>query len=274
MNNCTGTLRLVTENKRGRTVAKDVYYEGAFKVTRPTYHDDTGQACYYIMNPGGGYLDGDRYKMEIVLEEKADLLLTTQSATKIYKTPNQAVIQETDILLKAGSVLEYIPDPLIAYRDAEYKQTNIIRMEPGATLICTDIITPGWSPDGVAFSYRLLQLKTEIYMNNRLVVFDHVRLAPGSQQIQDIGYMEGFTHLGSMIAIHEQADIPFIDELYLRIKENIDGCRIGISQLSVPGFILRVFGTSTQKIERVFTECQTILRQEWLGKDYVFLRKY
>ena len=35
---------------------------------RPIYHDESGQACYYILNPGGGYLDGDRYQMQISLE--------------------------------------------------------------------------------------------------------------------------------------------------------------------------------------------------------------
>ncbi|MCS7460864.1 urease accessory protein UreD [Paenibacillus doosanensis] len=274
MDHWTGTLRLVTEQKRGRTLAKDVYYDGALKVTRPTYHDDTGQACYYIMNPGGGYLDGDRYRMDIVLEEHADLLLTTQAATKVYKTPSEPVIQETEIVLKAGSLLEYFPDPLIAYKDAEYKQKNVIRMEAGATYIGADILTPGWSPDGTAFSYRLLQLKTEIYINNRLAVFDHLRLVPGLQNLREIGYMEGFSHLGSMIAVMEQADIEFIDSLYLKIADKAEGCRIGLSQLPVPGFILRVFGTSTQKIERIFSECQTILRQQWLGKEAVFLRKY
>ena len=64
-------LRLDVENRRGKTVAKNVYFQGALKVMRPIYHDDSGQACYYILNPGGGYLDGDRYHMKIALEESS-----------------------------------------------------------------------------------------------------------------------------------------------------------------------------------------------------------
>ena len=69
----TGELRLDVENRRGKTVAKNVYFQGALKVMRPIYHDDSGQVCYYILNPGGGYLDGDRYQMQIALENKARL---------------------------------------------------------------------------------------------------------------------------------------------------------------------------------------------------------
>ena len=35
-----------------------------------------------------------------------------------------------------------------------YKQKNIIRMDKGATFLYSDIITPGWSPDGEQFSYK------------------------------------------------------------------------------------------------------------------------
>ena len=54
---------------------------------RPNYLDNTGQVCYFLINPGGGYVDGDTYRMEITVEEEAELLLTTQSATKVYRTP-------------------------------------------------------------------------------------------------------------------------------------------------------------------------------------------
>ena len=44
----------------------------------PFYLQNDAQACYYIMNPGGGYVDGDTYGMDIQLSKQAELLLTTQ----------------------------------------------------------------------------------------------------------------------------------------------------------------------------------------------------
>src|SRR6476660_7612903 len=103
MKNWTGVLHLNVEERKGKTVAKNVYFQGALKVMRPVYHDNSGQACYYLLNPGGGYLDGDRYQMQITLEKQARLTLTTQSATKIYKTPNVPAYQESEFTLKEGS---------------------------------------------------------------------------------------------------------------------------------------------------------------------------
>ncbi len=53
MEDWTGTLQLTAENKNGKTVSKNVYFQGALKIMRPVYHDDSGKVCYYILNPGG-----------------------------------------------------------------------------------------------------------------------------------------------------------------------------------------------------------------------------
>ena len=274
MEDWTGVLRLGAEERNGKTVAKNVYFQGAYKVMRPIYHDESGQACYYILNPGGGYLDGDRYQMKISLEKQAKLTLTTQSATKIYKTPHSHAYQEAEFNLKEGSYLEYIPDPLIGYQDARYKQKNVIHMEKGCTLLYSDIITPGWSPSGEKFSYDKLQLINEIYMENELVVYDHIKLSPATQNINALGLMEGYSHLGSMIVVDEKTNHDLLDRLYEAVPNQTKEYKIGLSLLPIPGFTVRVLANTTQTIERIFSEFHNIISQEWFSKTPSFLRKY
>ncbi|MDR4887818.1 urease accessory protein UreD [Fredinandcohnia sp. QZ13] len=274
MQDWTGVLRLDAEERNGKTVAKNVYFQGAYKVMRPIYHDDSGQVCYYILNPGGGYLDGDRYQLKISLEKQAKLTLTTQSATKIYKTPKTHAYQETEINLKEGSCLEYIPDPLIGYQDARYKQKNVIRMEKGTTLLYSDIITPGWSPDGEKFSYDILQLINEVYMENELVVYDHIKLNPAMRNMEEMGLMEGYSHLGSLLVIDEKANHTLLDRLYQAIDTNTKEYKVGLSTLPIPGFTVRVLANKTQTIENIFSEFHHIISQEWFNKTPSLLRKY
>ncbi|MBY0120398.1 urease accessory protein UreD [Bacillus sp. S/N-304-OC-R1] len=274
MSNWTGVLKLDAEDRGGRTVARNVYFQGALKLMRPIYHDDSGKVCYYLLNPGGGYLDGDRYRLHISLNERARVTLTTQSATKIYKTPNSLAYQETEIHLKEGSFLEYLPDPLIAYRNAKYKQKNVIRMEKGATLIYSDIITPGWSPDGEFFSYEQLQLINEIYMDEELITFDHLKLSPSVKNMKTIGIMEGYTHIGSMIVICDQTNNELLDRIYKAVKSEENEYKIGLSLLPVPGFSIRILANLTQTIERIFNECHKLISEEWFQTSPSFLRKY
>ena len=274
MTNWTGTLSLDLEDRKGKTVAKRVYFQGALKVMRPIYLDDSGQVCYYLLNPGGGYLDGDRYHMEITADEGSKVTLTTQSATKVYKTPKSHAYQETTIHLKKDSYLEYLPDPLIAYENAHYKQKNVVHMDSGATFLVTDILTPGWSPSGGKFSYDTIQLVTEIYVDGKLGVFDHIKLVPKQQSVSGLGFMEGYTHLGSMLVVSEYTNNSFINELYEAILLEESIFKFGISKLAVSGFSIRILANSTQVIERILNNCHKIISEKWLNRTPNSLRKY
>lgn len=274
MGEWTGLLQLAVAERNGKTVPKQVYFEGAFKVMRPIYHSSSGQACYYLLNPGGGYLDGDRYKMTVTAERNARLTLTTQSSTKVYKTPRSHVYQEATFYLHEGSYLEYLPDSLIAYQQARFTQKTVIRMDSTATVFYTDILTPGWSPDGQDFSYEQLRLLTEIYVDDELVVFDHLKLQPAHHDLEALGLMEGYTHVGTILAVRNDVTPDLINRLHEEVTKSVDDCQIGISRLPRGGFTVRILANRTQTVERVIGKCHHFVSREWFQSKPSFLRKY
>ncbi|WP_240927436.1 urease accessory protein UreD [Paenibacillus thiaminolyticus] len=269
----TGQLELKVEHWGGRSAASRQYHQGAYKIARPIYPDGSGQVYYYVMNPGGGYVGGDRYRMELELGEGASALMTTQSSTKIYRTPKEPVFQLTRIALEAGSYLEWLPDSIIAYRDSRYRQQTEIRMDRSAALILGEIVTPGWSPDGAHFSYDAITLKTMIEMDGVPVLFDHLRLRPDEQPIRGLGRMDGHTHVGSLFVIGPLATRAFIEELAEMFDLNRTGC-IGMSELIIPGFGVRMLGDSSQAIETLFGQIANVVRERWFGWGPISLRKY
>lgn len=275
MNQWTGELELEVKKKGSKTVQNSIYYHGALRLMRPFYLGDKDQAYYTILNPGGGYLDGDRYKTQIRLQENAALFLTTQSATKIYKTPLKPVCQENEFYLEKGSAFHFFPDPVIAYKEAQFDQKNTIYMSKQSTLAFADIITPGWSSDGKNFSYKSIQMRTEIYLDHELAALDHVRLVPDEQNISDLGFMEGHTHLGTLFIICPEVDSFF--ESFTAFIQNIEhvypSCKIGISRLNVSGLIMRILADDTQKIERLFFTSLEYLNS-MQNRMTVSLRKY
>ncbi|MBE2132624.1 urease accessory protein UreD, partial [Staphylococcus argenteus] len=84
-------VRVVIDGNR--SVTRDIFFEKALKGIRPVYLNQSPIPTFYIVNVGGGYLDGDRYRMNINVEDNAKVLLTSQGATKIYKTPTDHVDQ-------------------------------------------------------------------------------------------------------------------------------------------------------------------------------------
>ena len=109
VNSPMGELKLVVAVRGDRSVAVRQYHRGALRVLRPHYLDESGQVCYVVVNPGGAYLGADLYVMDVEVAEEAKLLLTTQSATKIYRTPGSFAEQRMTLRLGEGARLELAP---------------------------------------------------------------------------------------------------------------------------------------------------------------------
>ncbi len=268
----TGYLQVICSKKEEKTIVKDAYFEGALKITRPVYLNESGEAYLYLMNPGGGYLDGDSYKMEISLEEDAHVVLTTQASNKIYKTIAKPALQEAEFFLKKGSCFEYLPDPIIAFQYARFVQKTVVKMEQGASFICKDIFTPGWSPNGDLFQYDSIQSRMDIYINDHLILFDHLKLET-DEDLQGISGMEGYSHYGVYTVIDERVNRQLLDELY-QLLSTFSNAKIGMSLLSVPGLSLRVLANSTQEIDHIIHCCHKHIRSLLLKIKPISLRKY
>ncbi|WP_248126291.1 urease accessory protein UreD [Micrococcus lacusdianchii] len=274
---CTGRLALRIGQRGGRSVAVEQFHEGALRVLRPHRLDDSGQVCFVVVNPGGGYLGADRYEMDVRVEDGASLLLTTQSATKVYRTPQGPAVQRTRLRLGAGARLETVPDQLIAYRDAEYVQDTVVDLHPTSSMCLTEIVTPGWDPGGERFSYSEVQLRTLVMMQGRPVLLDNLLIRP-EWGVSGVGVLEGHSHVGSLVVVDPRADEEVLAAVRACAEAAARACAgpalAAVTSLAVPGLVLRVLGDSTGDVGRVLADVAAQLRALWCGQPPLALRKY
>lgn len=294
----TGELRLRLEARNGRSVVAGQFHSGALRMLRPLYPGDRarsaarrtaeqseqtgqlGQADQVLVtaiNPGGGYLGGDRYVLGAELGADTSLLLTTQSATKVYRTPQGPARSSQEFRLEAGARLESVPDALIAYQAASYHQDTEVRMHPSASLALAETVTHGWAPDGTPFRFDEVSLRTRVHVGDRLAVSDNLLLRPdqgGTARLM----LGGHSHLATLLVVDPRAD----DDAVQRLREELgvllppasSGALLGITRLAVPGFVLRALTGSTQSAEAVLHRALDWMRREWHGQPPVDLRKY
>lgn len=257
-----------------RSIVATQYHRGALRVLRPFYPDTSGQPSVTIVNPGGGYLGGDRYRLETHIHEGAALTLTTQSATKVYRTPQGPAVMEQHFTLDKNARLEFVPDSIIAYREARFEQRTEVVMEPSASLILTEIVTPGWSPDGSEFTYDDLTLTTRVTVAERPVVIDRLWLTPAGQHPGPL-MLGDFTHIGTLVVVDPRANDDAVAALreHLGVGERTPDRLIGLTRLSVPGFVLRVLTRSTPEAESVLRAAIDWMRTHWHGQPPLLLRK-
>lgn len=275
-----GRLELGITVRNGKSIASTQFHEGALRVLRPHYLDDSGQVCYVVVNPGGAYLGADLFVVDVEVGAGADLLLTTQSATKIYRTPGSFAEQRMTLRLGEGARLELLPDQLIAYREASYRQNTHITVRPSSSLVMAEVITPGWSPDGASFRYEELRLRNEVRVETddggHLLALDNLLILPPAGDVTGLGFMEGFSHLGSLVVVDARVDQALADELHTLTADNDAHSGVSLTRTvaGTTGLVLRSLSNSTEELNRLLAACTALLRKRWHGQAPLNLRKY
>lgn len=271
----TGVLELGIGDSGGRSAAKRQYHAGALKIIRPHYLDDTGQVYYTVVNPGGGYVGGDGYFQRFALESEASAIITDQSATKVYRTPSDHVYQRMEFEVGQGGTLEYVPDQLILYRDADFRQDTVVKLAGDASFFMSEIVTPGWAPDKSMFGYEHMHLRTEVEIDGELTLVDNLRIDPRStvHPVSSMGFMGDYTHVASAICFDPQ----ITDEVLAEIREElpiVDGVEASLTATERPGFVLRAVANRTEELMAIVLAVVDGVRSRFRGQGQLKLRQY
>lgn len=274
-----GEMGFAIEQRDGRSFAKRQTHKGMSRVVRPHYLDDSGQVYYTMINPGGGFFGGDDYRIDVAVGEDASFLLTDQSATTVYKTPDDYCMQEVNIALAPGAVLEFLPSQLIAYTNATYKQFLRVDMAPTSTLVFADIITPGWAADGTQFTFDEVHVRSAINVDGKPAILDNLRVRPGTGMLtkDSLLFLEDKTHLGTLTAVDRRIDDDTVkavrEEMAVRAADTATEVRWAVSASDAPGLSVRAIGTHTDDIRHVLYAAADLLRAEHRSQGPVRLRK-
>lgn len=270
-----GEIDFILDKRNERTVETKKAFHGLIKISPTIKLDRENIPAYFIVGLGGGYIEGEKYKYEFTLKNGARSIITTQASTKVYKCENnKKTKQETIIRLEDDSVLEYVTDSVILFKDAIYNQKNEIYMDENSTLIYSDGITSGWSKDGGSFTYSGVQMSTRVYINNKIVMLDNLIINPDEDDVRGLGYFEGYENFGTLLVINKNITDEIVEHLRKMLKEVQLPINFGISKLECNGFVLRVLGNLTQNIEKAIVLCHNYIRKEFFNSKELLIRKY
>ncbi|MGL5574345.1 MAG: urease accessory protein UreD [Sarcina sp.] len=270
----TANSELVIAKKGQKYYAQKSYFTGIAKLARALYLDTDGVPCFYLMQLGGGYVENEKFRTFIHMKEDTRAIVTTQAATKIYKCMNNLPsYQKNEFILEENASLKYISDSVILYKDAMFRQESEVRMRDTSSLIYTDGITSGWSPDGEKFKYSSVQMKLKIYVNDKPVMLDNLKLDPRVDNMSSLGFMEEYNNYSSLVVIDKAVDMKLIEILREEVEKlNLD-IKVGITKLECNGFVLRALGNLTQDLEKAIFTCINYIRKEKFDANELQLGK-
>lgn len=269
-----GELQLVMAQRGKETVSETVYCTGNSKISSTIFLDDERIPCHFLISMGGGFIEGERYHASIELKEGARGIISSQAPTYVYKCEkNKVTSQRTDLQLGENTILEYLLDEVIPYKNAIFSQETCIKMKKSATLFYSDGVTAGWSPDEKPFQYKSVHMRMTVDMEDELVYLDNLYLSPADHDMAQLGLFEGYSNLGTLVVIDQLIDLQFIEDLRKAVAGRHPTINFGISLLEVNGFILRALGHSSPELHQVIGECVDFSRGRIMQSPSLALRK-
>jgi urease accessory protein len=275
-----GILRLKLERdpETGKTIIREQYSRVTLSTQRAMYLEENlpAMAYMYIISPSGGILQGDRYMIDITLDNNTFAHVTTQGATRIYKMEKNYASQIVNIKVGDGSYFEYIPDQIIPFRNSRFYQEVELQVHNNATMIYSEMIVPGRVASGEKFEYDICYTRCNARNHLGKTRFtDTVKLEPKKESMNVDGMLGNFGVIGTIYIVTREQYVKNLQcEINKKIMEFDDSISGGTSILPArQGIIVRILGKTAGDVKNVIFEVVRIARNQIIGVSFSGIRK-
>jgi urease accessory protein len=167
-----------------RTLLASSKQEPPLRVVR-AFSNEQGSALVHLHNVSGGVLGGDELAMHVNVRAGAQVQITTTGATRLYRPKENALAasQLNEVDLGENALLEYVPDPVIPYAGARFRQRTSIKMAAGSSLFWWEIALPGREARNEMFEYESLVFGSNIWALEKPVLAERVLLEPAKRSL-------------------------------------------------------------------------------------------
>ena len=240
----SGRLSIVRD-RHGRSVVTRAFATSPLRLLTPR---NLGSAAWiYTSSYGGGLVDGDCIRLEAEVGPDAAAFLSTQASTKVYRS-DVGASAEVHGRVAPGGLLAVVPDPVVCFAAARYRQVQSFDVDAGGALVLVDWISSGRHGSGERWAFDKYSSRLRVRSGGRLVLHDAVSLRSAEADVRErIGRFDVLATVlvfGAPVLEHASrmaeraAGIP----LGRRPEQLISAAAIGSE-----GWLLRVAGTSFER---------------------------
>lgn len=286
MPNVTGEIHAEFAVRSGLTQLVRKYHVSPLKIAKTfRYENETllpdrdahraEQLGVYMMDCSPGLMSGDHYEINVRLQEGARVYLTNQSFTKVHPSlPEAGSTQRQTIHLEPDAMLEYMPEPLMLYKDARLVTETDVHLAPGSTLIFSDVLCPGRTQRGEIFQYARYRNQIKVWYGQELIYYQNQKIEPMSMQLNAPGCWERETHLGNLYVFSDRIGQRHLEGI-LEQMEKIEGVhvRVGASLTYKHGLIVSMMGQHAWELQHTIAKAWQNIRSSLLSLTPLTIHK-
>ncbi len=246
----------------GRTVLAEQSFRAPYHLSKPYWEADTQTLVVQVVNPTAGILSGDQLESDIAVDEGAALLVTTPSASRVFKMKEGSAACTQRFRVAKDGWLEVWPEPLVPHRGCTYHQRTHVEVAAGGGLFFIDQLMPGRVAHGEAWEWKRLTLEIEVRLAGELVLRE--RFQQTGEELRALAALAGSgpgACFGNAVLIAEpdcasSNDAKWIDAL--RALHG-DGLWLGVSALRRGGWSIKFVARDGVRLRKTLRDVRAIL---------------
>ena len=265
MNALDGHLHLrAVRAADGSTALSDQSFRAPFHLSKPNWDPDAEVLHAQVVNPTAGILEGDRLESSISVDVGAALLVTTPSASRLFRmTEGGHATGRQHFAVARDATLEVFPEPIVPHRGSTYFQETTIDAAEGSTLLFIDQLMPGRLAHGEAWSWDRLVLGLTVRRAGELVLRERF-----DQTGASLRSLAEFAGTGPESCFANIVFLPPVDDASPAWRTEIaalhrDGVWLGVSRFRLIGWSLRIVSPDPIRLRDVLKELRAILRRTY-----------
>ncbi len=271
-----GTLTLEYLRQGQRTVFGRTNCQTPWHLLPPIYLDETGTAYTLLLNPSGGLVGGDCLSICMKLDKDAHVLISTPSANRVYRSESEISVQEADIRLGPGAILEWVPEPTIPFAGSRFRQAIRVQLAPGATVMLWDAIASGRIARGERWAFASLDNEIWITTASGQSVLERYHLNPTEKG--GVGLATDWDYVASLYLVSDAVSSEVwkrLEEQLAAILEERPGSVLGgLSQPAAPGLAVKLVARSAPDLNAMLEAMWGAIRAQLWGLSAPALRRY
>ena len=172
-NRAVARLALSAKQGNGGSVLDNLREGGGYRIKFP---DPERGLEAVIVNTGGGLLGGDAVSLDVVAGPDTDLMVTTQSAEKVYRAvaaPSEIAVTMT---AASGARLHWLPQETILFSGARLIRRISADVTPDSELVIAEAATFGRLEMGEQLGHGALRDHWRIRRGGRLAFAEDMHL--------------------------------------------------------------------------------------------------
>jgi urease accessory protein len=273
-------LRFEARGESRRTILAECEQGLPLRVVRAFPLDDGG-ALVHLHNLSGGVLGGDHLDVTIEVGPGAVAQVTSTGATRIYRSRQNAGPGEARLQIKVEDhgLVEYLPDQLIPFAGARYRQETQIDLGVDAGLFWWEIVSPGREARSELFAYELLRLKTRISVLGSPIALEHMKIEPAERSIFSLARLGAYRYFSTFYICRVGIEPPRwleLEKLLSELAEQLSQPSKtvwGISPLRAHGLVVRALSVGGKEITTRLPEFWCAAKRFLYDREAVLPRK-